>query len=139
MNDDRRYIFLLNRAQRRLQRHIDQHVSQETGVSAVQAGVLFLLRRADGMLSGELAQALDVAPSAMTALGERMEKAELVEKRADTADRRGMRFFLTAHGMAVANESLQKVADINDALTEGFSEDELRVVSRWLQRVVERF
>ena len=139
MTHDRRYIFLLNMAQKRLQRHIEQQTERRIGISAVQAGALFILQKQDGALSGELAAALDIAPSAMTGLADRMARAGLIERRTDAIDRRINRLWLTDSGREAASRALKELAPLNKTLSEGFSEAEMAVVSRWLAVVQQRF
>jgi DNA-binding MarR family transcriptional regulator len=139
MTHDRRYIFLLNMAQKRLQRHIEQQTERRIGISAVQAGALFILQKQDGALSGELATALDIAPSAMTGLADRMARAGLIERRTDAIDRRINRLWLTDSGREAASRALKELAPLNKTLSEGFSEAEMAVVSRWLAVVQQRF
>lgn len=139
MTHDRRYIFLLNTAQKRLQRHIEQQTERRIGISAVQAGALFILQKQDGALSGELAAALDIAPSAMTGLADRMARAGLIERRTDAIDRRINRLWLTDSGREAASRALKELAPLNKTLSEGFSEAEMAVVSRWLAVVQQRF
>ena len=139
MTHDRRYIFLLNMAQKRLQRHIEQQTERRIGISAVQAGALFILQKQDGALSGELAAALDIAPSAMTGLADRMARAGLIERRTDAIDRRINRLWLTDSGREAASRALAELAPLNKTLSEGFSEAEMAVVSRWLAVVQQRF
>ena len=80
---DRRLIFLLNAGHRRVQRWIEGKMAAKGGLTAAQSGVLFYLGERDGALIGEAADALDLAPSAMTGLIDRMTRAELVERQAD--------------------------------------------------------
>ena len=65
---DRRLIFLLNAGHRRVQRWIEAKMAAKGGLTAAQSGVLFFLGERDGALIGEAADALDLAPSAMTGL-----------------------------------------------------------------------
>src|SRR5690606_26322989 len=88
MNRPPRFIYLLNSSQRRLQQYIAQHGN---GLSSAQGGVLFLLEREDGSLMGHLAQVLDLAPSAISGLIDRMQKAGLVTRRPCPVDGRAQR------------------------------------------------
>jgi DNA-binding MarR family transcriptional regulator len=97
---DRRLIFLLNAGQRRVQRWIEAKMAAKGGLTAAQSGALFFLGEKDGALIGEAADALDLAPSAMTGLIDRMARADLVERRADPKDGRAMRLQLTDKGRA---------------------------------------
>jgi len=139
MTFERRFVWLLNRAQKRLHRHLEQRAEQQAGISVVQAGALFALQRQDGALSSELAEQLDIAPSAMTGLADRMLRAGLLERRVDAQDKRINRLWLTAHGRQVAGIAQAELAPLNQTLGEGFSADEMQVVSRWLTAVARRF
>ena len=139
MSHDRRYMYLLNTAQKRLRRRLEQQAESRAGISVVQAGALFALLRQDGALSTELASQLDIAPSAMTGLADRMLRGGLVERRVDEQDKRINRLWLTAHGREVALTAQGELGPLNQSLTQGFSDDEMAVVSRWLAAVAQRF
>ena len=94
---DRRLIFLLNVAQRRVHRFIAAQTN-EGGVTSAQSGLLFVLGRHDGALMGEAGAALDLGMPGISGLAERMVDAGLVEKRADPDDGRAWRLWLTARG-----------------------------------------
>lgn len=139
MAQDRRYVFLLNTAQKALQRYLERQVSEQSGASVAQAAALFVLQRQDGALSGEVAVALDIAPSAMTGLADRMVKGGLIERRADEDDGRNSRLWLTKVGRAAAVSATKQLGPLNAKLTDGFDDRELDVVCRWLAAVRERF
>src|SRR6188768_3495860 len=59
---DRRLVFLLNVAHRRVQRYVEAKMAAKGGLTAAQSGALFVLGQKDGALIGEAAEALDLAP-----------------------------------------------------------------------------
>jgi DNA-binding MarR family transcriptional regulator len=133
-------IFLLNSAQRRLQQWIavqQAHVVAEGKVppSPAQSGVLFVLAKANGATMGHLAQTLDLAPSAVSGLVQRMEALDWVQRRPCPDDGRTQRVWLRPEGQAQLPWLKQAMQRINARLTEGFSEQELTTVSRWLNHV----
>lgn len=136
---DRRLIYLLNVGQRKLHRWIEARAGAEGGASAAQAGALFYLARHDGALIGDLAGALDLAPSAMTGLADRMERAGLLERRRDPDDGRATRLYLTDAGRLALEPARRTVAALNEQLAEGFSAAEIEVVARWLQSLQDKF
>ena len=136
---DRRLIFLLNAGHRRVQRWIEGRMAAEGGLTAAQSGVLFYLGDQDGALIGEAADALDLAPSAMTGLIDRMTRAELVERRADPKDGRAMRLHLTDRGWAARQAAKGRLQGIKAHLTEGFTDEEIDVVARWLCSLQTKF
>jgi len=135
-----RLIFLLNSAQRRLQQFVaaEQDRAARAGLAApspAQSGVLFVLAREDGATMGRLAQALDLAPSAMSGLVQRMEALAWVERRADAADARAQRVWLLPAGGEQLPALRKALGRINERLTGGFTPDELQTVARWLEHV----
>jgi len=136
---DRRLIFLLNAGHRRVQRWIEAKMAAKGGLTAAQSGVLFYLGERDGALIGEAADALDLAPSAMTGLIDRMTRAELVERRADAKDGRAMRLHLTDRGRTAREDAKAGLDGINAHLTEGFTDEEIGVVARWLASLQTKF
>jgi DNA-binding MarR family transcriptional regulator len=132
-------VFLLNVAHRRVQRYVEAKMAARGGLTAAQSGALFVLGQKDGALIGEAAEALDLAPSAMTGLVDRMVRAELVERRPDPKDGRAFRLHLTPHGEAAREEAKSGVEGLNAHLTEGFTDEEIAVVSRWLTSLQSKF
>ncbi|MEY2842317.1 MAG: hypothetical protein RI920_354 [Pseudomonadota bacterium] len=135
-----RFIFLLNSAQRRLQQWIAQQQAEAAADDVVppspaQAGVLFALARAEGLNMGELANTLDLAPSAMSGLVQRLEALGWVARRADEHDGRTLRVWLLPAGQAQLPALKKALQRINMRLAEGFTEAELTVVARWLTHV----
>jgi DNA-binding MarR family transcriptional regulator len=132
---DRRLIFLLNVAQRRLQRWL----AGQGGVTAAQSGLLFALGRRDGVLIGEAAAALDLGMPGISGLVDRMIEAGLIEKRADPNDGRAWRLWLTPSGRKALARAKAGVADLNARLTDGFTDAEIDIVARWLTGLQAKF
>jgi DNA-binding MarR family transcriptional regulator len=132
---DRRLIFLLNVAQRRLQRWL----AGQGGVTAAQSGLLFALGRRDGVLIGEAAAALDLGMPGISGLVDRMIEAGLIEKRADPSDGRAWRLWLTPSGRKALARAKAGVADLNARLTDGFTDAEIDIVARWLTGLQAKF
>ena len=135
---DRRLVFLLSVAQRRLQRWVAAR-TQDSGVTAVQSGLLFILGQRDGVLMGEAGAALDLGPPGISGLVDRMTAANLIRRRADPGDGRAWRLWLTSAGRVALAQSKAGLAEINARLTEGFTEAEIDVVARWLTSLQTRF
>ena len=134
---DRRLIFLLNVAQRRVQRFAT--TQSPKGVTAAQAGLLFVLGQRDGVLLGEAGAALDLGMPGISGLVERTVEAGLVEKRADPDDGRAWRLWLTSSGRRALARAKAGAAELNATLKEGFTDAEIDVVARWLARVQKKF
>jgi DNA-binding MarR family transcriptional regulator len=135
-----RLIFLLNSAQRRLQQFVaaEQDRAARAGLAAprpAQSGVLFVLARENGATMGRLARALDLAPSAVSGLVQRMEGLGWVERRASEVDARTQQVWLLPAGDAQLPALRKALGRINERLTDTFTPDELRTVARWLEHV----
>ena len=140
MQSKPRLIFLLNSAQR----HLQQWIAQQTDrlnrgdapvPSPAQSGVVFALGQADGATMGELAQALDLAPSAISGLVQRMEALDWVARHPCPNDGRTQRVWLRPAGQQLLPLLKQATQRINARLTDGFTDEELKVVARWLRHV----
>ena len=133
------FIFLLNSSQRRLQRWIESHRKPDFQVSAAQAGVLFVLEKQDGALAGDIAQTLDLVPSAVSGLIDRMQRQQLLERKKCPEDGRATRLWLTPLGKDQLVLFKTQLAALNVRLTQGFTSDELAIVERWLNHIRQEF
>ncbi|HEX7883261.1 MAG TPA: MarR family winged helix-turn-helix transcriptional regulator [Afipia sp.] len=139
MKPDPRLIFLMTVGYRRLQRGLEQQMPAEDGLTFAQSGVLFFLGRNDGALIGDVSTSLDLVPSAVTGLADRMERAGLILRKRDEEDGRAQRVYLTETGEKIRKCAATQARTINATLMEGFSDDEIDVVSRWLTSLQTKF
>lgn len=128
------FHLLLKTAYRRMERWIEAEAANE-GLSSAQAGLVLFLGKSDGAGIGDAAEALDVAPSAMTGLVDRMTRAGLVERRPDPRDGRGQRLHLTEQGWSARNDAVRVLGELNARMGEGLSEADARTIARWLESV----
>jgi DNA-binding MarR family transcriptional regulator len=140
MENKPKLIFLLNSAQRHLQQWIAQQTeaaSHDGGAmpTPAQSGVLFVLARHDGCTMGDLAQALDLAPSAISGLVQRMEAQAWVMRQPCAQDGRTQRVWLQAAGRHLLPTLTSATRRIQTRLSEGFTAEELKTVARWLTHV----
>src|SRR5260370_30905205 len=135
---DRRLVFLLSVAQRRLQRWVAAR-TQDSGVTAAQSGLLFILGQRDGVLMGEAGAALDLGPPGISGLVDRMTAANLIRRRADPDDGRAWRLWLTAAGRAALAQAEAGRCEIHARLTAGFTQADIARVRRWLTGLQTRF
>jgi DNA-binding MarR family transcriptional regulator len=135
---DHRLVYLLNVGQRRLQRWTQARAALG-GMTASQSGLLFFLAKHDGALIGEAAAALDLGAPGMSGLADRTERAGLIERRADEADRRASRLWLTAEGRVAMKRARAGLVELNARMIEGFSAAEIDVVARWLASLQDKF
>ena len=107
----------------------------EYGIGEGQPKVLFALRDEDGQSQADLARHFHLEPASVTALLGRMEKAGLIERCADKQDLRVTRVFLSNAGRAQLSTMDRINVEIGDVCFEGFSEEECRQASLFLERM----
>jgi len=122
---DRRVGTVLAQVSRLMRRAFDER-AREIGVTRPQWQVLGILLRHEGVKQGGLAEILEVEPITAGRMIDRMQDAGLVERRADPADRRAWRLYLTQRGRETMDrlqplatqtsiEALNGVSEIDEA------------------------
>jgi DNA-binding MarR family transcriptional regulator len=71
------------------------------GLTMTQLRLMFTLFQQDGIAVSTLAQRMDISPSAMTGIIDRLRRSKLIRRRADARDRRVTRIYLTEEGRAL--------------------------------------
>ena len=94
---------LLAQVSRLLRRTFDER-ARGIGVTRPQWQVLSLLKIHAGSNQGALAEMLEVEPITLGRMIDRLQDAELVERRADPSDRRAWRIFLTGKGEGLLDQ-----------------------------------
>ena len=105
------------------------------GVTRPQWQVLTTLARNEGVNQGRLAELLDVEPITVCRMLDRLQDSDLVERRADPADRRSWRLFLTDKARDLLGE-LRPLAEamLEDAL-DGIAESDRALLRETLERM----
>ena len=106
------FAFLLGKAYQ----HINQQARQRLaphGVTPAQYWLLEVLWERDEQSGAELSERLQLDSATMTGLLDRLERAELVVRHPDSADRRVNRVALTAKGRALRAPLDQAMDDVN--------------------------
>ena len=105
----REFAFLVNDVGRLLRTYADQQARQ-FGMTRAQWAVLARLEYAEGLKQSELAELLDLQPITLTRLVDRLCTNGLIERRADPADRRAKRLYLTEQARPLMN----RLADLGE-------------------------
>ncbi len=107
---------LLRRAHRSLARALNAGFAPHV-VSLAGFNVLFVLWREDGVAQGDLPQLVDMDKASLTPVIDALQRAGLIERRQDAADRRRNNLFLTSRGRSL-EEPMMKLATriVADAL-----------------------
>lgn len=119
----------------RLMRRAFDERARGIGVTRPQWQVLAALRRHEGINQGGLADLLDMEPISLCRMVDRLQEAELVERRQDPADRRAWRLFLTQK----ARDLLKKLRPLGEQMMvmalDGIPESERENLRRSLDRI----
>lgn len=125
---------LLGDSSRLLRREFDARV-RDIGVTRPQWQVLTTLRRHEGINQGGLAEQLDVEPITVCRMVDRLQDAALVERRADPADRRSWRLFLTPRAEALLDQ-LRPIAErLFEEALDGIAEPDRAALQAMLERI----
>jgi len=92
--------FLLGKAQQRVSRRAKELLA-EYDVTPVQYGALCVLWERDGQTGAEVGGRLVIDSATMTGIIDRLERADLIERRPDASDRRVYRLYVTKRGTAL--------------------------------------
>lgn len=100
--------FLITDVTRLMRKHFDRRAVR-FNMTRAQWRALKRLHYSEGMRQNELAEQLELEPIAIGRVIDRLQKAGFVERRADPADRRAWRLYLTARAHAVVDD-MEKIS-----------------------------
>lgn len=133
-NWDQRLGFLMHDVSR-LRRIVFDDFMKPLGVTRSQWWVLAYLSRQDGMIQSDLANVLDLGKAALGGLIDRLESSSFVERRADEADRRVKRVYLSSKGAQIVKEMRIKSHDMSERILAGLDHDNRHLLANMLQMV----
>jgi DNA-binding MarR family transcriptional regulator len=125
---------LVSDVTRLLRRRFDAQ-ARSIGVSRAQWRVLIAMARAEGINQAGLAERLDVETITVGRMVDRLADAGLVERRADPADRRAWRLYLTPRAHPILAELQAVAVDVRAEMLAGLSADEEAALQGLLQRL----
>jgi MarR family transcriptional regulator for hemolysin len=134
-----RFSRLLILAARRWSTFIDEAIRERTGQPRARWQTLAALAFSDGPIATiELAERMAVQWPSLIRTLDGLEAEGLVERRINPADKRSRRVTITDKGLAVFREVKAVLDPTRAALLEGFSDEELRMAERLLDRFFTR-
>ena len=125
---------MLAQVSRLLRRSFDER-ARTIGVTLPQSQVLALLHRHQGINQGGLAELLEVEPITAGRMIDRLQEAELVERRADPGDRRAWRLYLTARGQELLDQLRPLGQEAIQSALDGIAESERDQLMDMLERI----
>jgi DNA-binding MarR family transcriptional regulator len=121
------------------QRFADLHGLNRTDVRALVA-IMDAARQGEALTAGRLGMAVDLRSASVTALVDRLERVGHVRRVRDPEDRRRVALEMSDSAMAAGGEYFGGLQRDLTAAMEGYSDEELAVVRRFLEdmtRVIE--
>jgi DNA-binding MarR family transcriptional regulator len=125
---------MLAQVSRLLRRSFDAR-ARDMGVTRPQWQVLGVLFYNAGINQGGLAELLEVEPITAGRMIDRLQDAQMVERRADPADRRAWRLHLTDKGQRLLDELRPFAHETYEIALEGVSEAERAALMETLGRM----
>lgn len=130
---ERAFGFVLHEAARLLSKRFDQK-ARAIGLTRAQCSVLFRLSMQEGMNQARLAELMEMEPISLARLVDRMEQAGWIERRADPADKRARRLYMTAKAKPVYERMIAVGLETRGEALAGISQsDRDRIVDLLIQ------
>jgi len=115
----------------------DGVAKDDLGVTAAQLGMLRVIEDAPGCTQRDVAQALRIRESGVTAAIAKLDGLGLVRR--ERRDGRSLALWLTERGRELTAAGRPLIARLESQLAEGFTAAELAVVERFLHTAIDRF
>lgn len=136
MKKQDRIIQLISKINQVMKGHIYGEFAKR-GIKATptQSAVLYLLEKKDGRKITDFAQELEVENSAMTGVIDRMERAGLITRESDAADRRIKSIFITSQGRKVSARAKSIVREMDNKIEADISSQDIEICKRVLNHL----
>jgi DNA-binding MarR family transcriptional regulator len=108
-------------------------VASHLGLSATDEKILDLLERHGPLSAGRLVEVTGLAPSSITAAVDRLERNGFVDRDRDALDKRRVTIALREDRLAEAQPLFTGLARRLGRVYDGYTDDELAVVLRFMQ------
>jgi len=115
-------VFLASKSQERL---AELEMKKQLGLTPSQWKIILALNISDGLTQKELADKIYVDGSTLVPILDKMEQNGLIERRADSKDRRINRIFLTSKSESTVDSIILIVLQLRKMIYRGLSEDQI--------------
>ena len=127
-------FFQLAKANQIGSRFLAQKVT-ELNITPVQALVLGFLSDEDRITSSELGKRTELDSATLTGIIDRLEAAELIERRGNPADRRSIQVHLTERGRLLGAKAVRLITEANVKFLEVLTEQERGELRRIIKKL----
>jgi len=125
---------LLADVSRMMRRAYDER-ARTIGVTRPQWMVLTQLRRNEGINQGGLAEIMDTEPITLCRILDRLQDADLVERRRDPSDRRAWRLYLTPKAGQLIEQLMPLGSELLETSLAGIGDNDLAQLKKTLQQI----
>ena len=115
-------VFLASKSQERL---AELEMKKQLGLTPSQWKIILALNISDGLTQKELADKIYVDGSTLVPILDKMEQNGLIERKADSTDRRINRIFLTSKSESTVDSIILIVLQLRKMIYRGLSEDQI--------------
>ncbi|HZU63194.1 MAG TPA: MarR family transcriptional regulator [Novosphingobium sp.] len=128
------FASLVVQTARLLRRCFDER-ARRIGMTRPQWQVLSVLAKHEGIHQSGLAEILEVEPMTVARMIDRLQEADLVERRPDPADRRAWRLHATARGLGLVDQLKPLGEETLSLALDGVSEADHAAALRALEQI----
>ncbi len=117
---------------------IFEKILADRGIEAfngAQGRILYVLFQEDGISIKTMSEKCGLAITSLTTMLERMEKAGLILRRQDTADKRKTLLYLTDKARDLENDYIAVSEEMGDIYYQGFTPEEVKAAEKYLDRI----
>jgi len=133
---DNTFFYMLHDVTRQIRKHFDRRATR-LELTRAQWRALKVTSRHEGLSQSELAEHLDMEAIPVGRVIDRLEKTGFVERRADPADRRRWRLYLTPKAHAVVGEMEVIAGELRDDALRGIERKDLDTLMSVLNSIKE--
>ena len=121
-----------------LKRNMESDVQNkvESPITRPQTFMLYALNKFGQCKLSQLAEMMEVKPSAITVMIDRLERAGYVKRTHDTVDRRSVLVEMTPLGKEVLEKAIQERNKILETYLSRLEQEEIRLVTELLEKMV---
>jgi DNA-binding MarR family transcriptional regulator len=125
MKTDNCIFFQLAKASQTGIKFMSQKISG-LNITPVQAMVIGFLVEEDQIMAGELGKKVELDSATLTGILDRLETAQLIERKGNPDDRRSVKIYLTKLGKETGVEAKKLIEEANKEFLADFTENEKR-------------
>lgn len=119
------------------QEHLAEiEMKKQLGLTPAQWKVILVLNMMDGLTQREIAEKINIDGSTLVPVIDKMEQSGLVERKADSKDRRNNRIFLTKKSESTVDSIIMIILQLRKIIYNGISEDQISSIKNVLKTLI---